>query len=178
MKIIKRILLVIAILIAIPLIIALFIRKDYTVEREVNINKPAGEVFDYVKYLKNQDTYSVWAKIDPAMKKDYQGTDATPGFVYRWDSQNKDAGKGEQEIKKVVPGQVDYEIRFIKPFPGKASAFMSATPVSGSQTTVKWGFSSRMAYPMNLMLLMNMEDMIGKDLQTGLNNLKTLLEKQ
>ncbi|HEU4551985.1 MAG TPA: SRPBCC family protein [Chitinophaga sp.] len=180
MKIVKRILIVIVILVAIPLIIALFTRKDYTVEREVTINKPVGEVFDYVKYLKNQDTYSVWAKIDPAMKREYKGTDATPGFVYSWDSQHKDAGQGEQEIKKVVPGQeVDYEIRFIRPFAGRADAILRTTPASGTQTTVKWRFSSSMPYPMNIMLLMtDMEGMIGKDLQTGLNNLKAILEKQ
>jgi hypothetical protein len=35
-----------------------------------------------------------------------------------------------------------------------------------------------MPYPMNLMLpFMNMEQMLGKDLQDGLNNLKVVLEK-
>jgi hypothetical protein len=35
-----------------------------------------------------------------------------------------------------------------------------------------------MPYPMNLMLLcMNMDKMIGKDLETGLTNLKGVLEK-
>jgi hypothetical protein len=35
-----------------------------------------------------------------------------------------------------------------------------------------------MAYPMNLMLVfMDMDAMLGKDLQTGLNNLKAVLEK-
>jgi hypothetical protein len=43
---------------------------------------------------------------------------------------------------------------------------------------VKWGFFGRMNYPMNLMLaFMNMDAMLGKDLASGLNNLKTILEK-
>lgn len=40
MKILKRILLVLVVLIAVPLIVALFVNKDYAVEKEVTINKP------------------------------------------------------------------------------------------------------------------------------------------
>ena len=100
MKIIKKILIVVLIIIAIPLIIALFVRKEYAVERELTISKPQQEVFNYVKYLKNQDNYSKWVMTDPAMKKDFKGIDGTSGFVYAWDSKIKKAGKGEQEIKK------------------------------------------------------------------------------
>src|SRR5688572_10445584 len=124
MKIVKKILLVIAILIAIPLIIALFVKKEYKVEREVTINKPKREVFDYVKYLKNQDNYSKWVRMDPNMKKDFRGTDGTVGFVYAWDG-NKDAGKGEQKIKNITEGErVDVEVRFEKPFEAVATAPM------------------------------------------------------
>jgi hypothetical protein len=55
---------------------------------------------------------------------------------------------------------------------------MSTTIVSDKETKVSWAFTGKMKYPMNLMLLfMNMEKMIGNDLQNGLNNLKGILEK-
>lgn len=39
--------------------------------------------------------------------------------------------------------------------------------------------SGTMSYPFNVMrLFMNMDKMIGEDLQTGLNNLKAQLEKK
>ena len=39
--------------------------------------------------------------------------------------------------------------------------------------------SGKMVYPFNFLgLFMNMNEMIGKDLQTGLDNLKGILEKQ
>jgi hypothetical protein len=31
--------------------------------------------------LKNQDNFSVWAKMDPEMKKYYRGMGGNPGFV-------------------------------------------------------------------------------------------------
>ena len=68
-------------IIALFLIVALFVKKDYAVEREIIINKPKQVVFDYVKILKNQDAYSVWNMKDLAAKKTYTGTDGTVGFI-------------------------------------------------------------------------------------------------
>jgi len=81
MKIAKRILLGILGIIVLLLVVALFVKKEYAVEREIAINKPKQEVFDYVKFLKNQDNFSVWAQTDPNMKKDFRGTDGTVGVV-------------------------------------------------------------------------------------------------
>jgi hypothetical protein len=51
--------------------------------------------------------------------------------------------------------------------------------VDGNQTKLSWGMSSRMKYPMNIMLLfMNMDKLLGKDLELSLGNLKGILEKQ
>ena len=178
MKIFKKIIIAIAILIAIPLVVALFIKKDYNVEREIIINKPKQEVFDYIKFLKNQDNYSKWATIDPAMKKEYKGIDGTVGFISAWDSKIDDVGKGEQEIMKIIDGErLDFQLRFKMPFESNDDAYMTTETITEYQTKVKWGFKGRMNYPMNFMLLfMNMEKMLGNDLATGLSNLKKVLE--
>lgn len=180
MRILKIILIVILILIAIPLLTALFVKKDYGVEREISINKPKHEVFDYIKYLKNQDHYSKWAMMDPDMKKTYRGTDGTVGFVSAWESNKKDVGAGEQEIKNITEGErLDFELRFIEPFESTEHAYMISEPVSENQTKVRWGFNGHMNYPMNLtMLFMDFDKMIGDDLATGLQNLKTVLENK
>jgi uncharacterized protein YndB with AHSA1/START domain len=179
MKILFIILIALVSLVALLLIVGLFMKKEYHVEREVVINKPKQSVFEYIKLLKNQNKYSVWATMDANMKTEFTGTDGTPGFVSAWDSQEKNVGKGEQEILKVVDGErVDYEIRFIKPFESTSDASMTTVSVNENQTKVTWAFTGKMKYPMNLMLLfMNMEKMIGNDLQKGLENLKGLLEK-
>lgn len=179
MKILKTLLLVIVGILALVLIVALFVHKDYAVEREIVINRPKSEVFDYIKYLKNQDNFSVWANMDPNMKKEYKGTDATVGFVSSWDSEQKGVGKGEQEIKSIAEGErIDYELRFKKPFEATDYAYLVTENASDVSTKVKWGFTGKMSYPMNIMLLfMNMDAMLGKDLDTGLHNLKGVLEK-
>jgi predicted enzyme related to lactoylglutathione lyase len=180
MKIFKKILIVLGIIIAIPLIVALFVRKDYAVEESIVINKPKSEVFDYIKHLKNQDNFSKWATMDPNMKKTYRGTDGTVGFVSAWESDNENVGAGEQEILKITEGErMDFELRFLKPFESTQVAYMTTETVSENKTKVKWGFSGKMSYPMNLMILfMDFEEMIGDDFQVGLKKLKTNLEKE
>lgn len=175
----KKILIIVLVIIAIPFVVAVFVPKDYSVEREIIISKPKQEVFEYVKYLKNQENYSKWATMDPDMKKTYRGTDGTVGFVSAWESENEDVGTGEQEIIKITEGErIDFELRFIKPFESTSPAFMTTESISDNQTNVKWGFNGHMNYPMNLtMLFMDFEKMIGDDLQAGLSKLKTELEK-
>ncbi|GAA4324489.1 SRPBCC family protein [Mucilaginibacter gynuensis] len=178
MKILKKVLLVIVIIIAVVLIVAAFTKSEYSVKRNVVINKPKAEVFDYIKYVKNQEQYSKWEKMDPAMKKTYTGTDGTVGFTSAWDSKVDSVGQGEQTIAKITEGEkLDLKIHFIKPFEGKADAYLATEIVTPTETKVTWGLKSKMPYPMNIFLLcMDMDKMIGDDLQTGLNNLKTVLE--
>ncbi len=178
MGIIITIIIVIAILIAIILAIALVVKKDYSVERSIIINKNKSDVFNYIRLLKNHDNFSKWASLDPNMKKEYRGMDGTVGFVSSWEG-NKKVGKGEQEIVNITDGEkIDYKLHFIKPFEGLADAYMTTSAIEQNQTKLAWGMSSSMKYPMNIMLLfMNMEKIIGDDFSTGLTNLKNILEK-
>jgi Polyketide cyclase / dehydrase and lipid transport len=178
MKIIKKIILGLLVIIAITLIAGFFMQKEYTVKREITINQPKDSVFKFVKFLKNQDKYSVWNKMDPNMKKTASGVDGTVGYIAGWESQNKDLGVGEQEIKKITEGErIDFELRFKVPFEATNKAFMTTETVSTTETKVTWGFEGAMSYPMNIMMpFMNMEKMLGDDLQKGLDDLKVVLE--
>lgn len=179
MKILKKILILVVALILIVLTVALFVDGQYDVKREITINKSNQEVFDYIKYLKNQNNFSVWVKMDPNMKKTYKGTDGKVGFISAWDSKKEGVGKGEQELVKIADGKrLDFELRFKEPFEATDRAYMTTTRISSNKTKVVWGFNGEMNYPMNIMLLfMDMDEMLGKDLKKGLENLKVVLEK-
>ncbi len=174
------ILLAILIIIAVPLIMASFLQSEYFIERSIVINKPAPEVFNYIKYLKNSVYYNKWVMLDPDLKKDYKGTDGTAGFIYYWDSNNKQVGKGEQEITAINEGnRVDYEIRFKKPFEGSSTACITTKQRTGNETEVSWVFKGNRTYGMKVMhFLLNIKKVLGNDLSISLHNLKTVLEKQ
>ena len=132
-----------------------------------------------MKYLKNQDNYSKWATMDPNMKKSYRGTDGTVGFISAWESDNKEVGKGEQEIINIVDGKrIDFELRFMEPFQTTEPAYIITESLTENQTKVNWGFNGHMKYPMNLTLLfIDFEKILGNDLESGLIKLKSELEK-
>jgi len=171
---------IIAGIVVVVLIVAAVAPKDYNVQRSIIINKPRQEVFAYIKYLRNQDNYNKWVMTDPNKRMTYRGTDGTEGFASAWDSDIKQAGKGEQTIKKIIEGErIDLQVVFIKPFAGIADTYMATQSVTSNSTSVKWNFDSRMSYPMNIVLLfINMDKMMGADMDTSLNNLKSVLEKQ
>ena len=179
MKVLKVILIVIVSIVALVLILALIAKNEIVVARSVTINKPKAEVFNYVKQIKNEVKYNIWPMKDPNLKVSYTGTDGTPGFTSKWDSPMKEVGSGEHEIKKVTEGErVDTEVRFFKPFEGKGDSYMTTESVGADQTKVTWGFYEKMSYPMNVMLMfMNMSEMLGKDMDVSLNNLKKNIEK-
>ncbi len=179
MKILKVFGLIILAIITLPLIIASFTSKSFDVEREVSIERPISDVFEYVKYLKNQNEYSKWALMDPDMEVFFSGTDGEVGFISAWKSEKEDVGKGEQEILNITPlRRIDYALRFEEPFESSDLAYMEFEEISANETLVKWGYNGKMNYPMNLMLLLiDFEKMIGDDLEIGLENLKNILEK-
>ncbi|MCM0668807.1 SRPBCC family protein [Flavobacterium tyrosinilyticum] len=175
---IKRLLVILILFISIVLIVAYFMPKEYSVEREITINKPADSIFKYVRSLKNQNEFSVWANRDPKIRITYKGTDGAVGAVSFWESNVKEVGVGEQEITKITENRrVDFALRFKKPMEDIAVGYMSTDPVSENQTKVKWGISGVIPYPTNIMLpMLKMDQMIGNDLQKGLENLKEKME--
>ena len=172
MKVLKRIIIALLVIIAIPLIAALFISKDFQSQSEIVIDKPIAEVYDYVKYVKNQDNFGVWQLSDPEMKTSETGTDGTVGFKYSWEGEK--TGTGAQSITNLVDNQrVDTELDFNMGEPAKS--YFLLEEIGNNQTKVTWGVSGRSPYPWNLMTLFY--DM-GKDFDKGLLNLKDLLENE
>jgi len=173
------IVIIILIVIAIPLIMAATLSNDYAIEREVIINRPLSEVFDYAKLVRNSENWSKWVMTDPNAKKTFKGTDGTVGFVYGWDSENKNLGQGEQEITAIKEGErIDFELRFIKPFENKSNAALTTESVNGNQTKVKWYFMGERGYMMKLMhFILRLEKMLGNDMAISLTNMKNDLEK-
>lgn len=171
MTTLKKVLIVVLVLIAIPLIAAIFLPNEFRSEREIVINKPQDQVFDYIKQVKNQDNFGVWQLSDPNMKKSYEGIDGTVGFKYTWDSEK--LGKGSQKIINISePSRVETELDF--GFGDPAIGYFVTEPLSSDQTRVTWGISGTSPYPFNLISCFI--DM-GKDFDIGLANLKNVLEK-
>lgn len=179
MKFLRKLLFVLLTIVVIFLVIPLFVDSDFKVSRSVTVSAPKMVVFDYLKHLKNQEEYGVWNNIDPDMKKSYEGTDGEVGFTYTWDSQNEDVGAGEQEIVAINEyDKIEYELRFKRPWESTNKAWFDIEG-NNETTTITWSISGRVPYPFNFFnLFIDMEELIGKDLEEGLDNLESEINKK
>jgi hypothetical protein len=166
-------------LVALILIAALFSKKEYTTERSITINCSSQAVYDFLRHLKNQEKFSKWVMTDPTMDIQLTGEDGHIGFIYAWDSKNKQAGAGEQELISLTePNLIEVEVRFLRPFKGIAKTPFKIDALTATQSRVSWGMSSSMAYPMNaLMFFVNFDKILGNDIEISLKKLKGILEK-
>lgn len=164
-------------IIVVLLIVAAVLPKTCTIQVETTINKPKQAVWDYVRLIKNQENYSVRVMADPNVKMTYSWVDGAVGFVSAWDSQDKNVGKGEQEIKNIVEGEsYDVEIRFEKPMKATNYAKTMLESLSDTQTKVTNTFSATSAFPMNIVTFL-MIPTLKKDMQKNMDNLKAVVEK-
>lgn len=170
MKILKYILFGLLGFIALIYIAALIAPKNFEISKDIVINLPKQEVFDYVKYVKNQDNYGVWQLSDPNLIAKGEGVDGTEGYKYSWESEK--LGNGSQTILKIQEGErIETNLDF--GFGDPPRSFMTTEEISEIQTKVTWGMSGKYSVPFNLMGLFY--DM-GKDFEAGLENLKNILE--
>lgn len=175
MKMFTTILLSFVGLIALLLIIALFLKKQHYVKREIVINVPQEKAFNFLRFVGNQDKFNKWARTDPDRKVETTGNDGEVGYIYSW-SGNKDAGQGAKEIKNIIDGKrIETEIRFIKPMQVTARMIMETESLSENQTKVNFINTGTLNYPLNLMIPFA-EKNFAKDLDSSLATLKQLLE--
>ena len=173
------VLLYILIGVIVSVIIIMFVApQNYEVSRSIVISKPLVEVFNYLKYIKNQDDWSPWKKKDPSMKQSYIGVDGEVGFIAKWEG-NKDVGMGEQEILSITENEaVNSKLRFLKPWKSESDAYIRVETLTKNRTNVTWGFTGKSPMPFNVfMLFFNMDKTVGKDFEEGLTSLKKVLEK-
>jgi len=177
MKVVNIFVSICAVLLSVVLLIALIVPSDYSVKKEIVINQSQSAVFSYIKYVKNQEQYSAWAKMDPNMRREYHGVDGSAGFISVWKSEIGHVGKGELEVLAVTDSRIDYALKFFEPFEVSYTAYLDTEAMSDNETTVTWGLEGRMSYPMNLLLLvMDMEKELGKPLIASLEDLKKIQE--
>ncbi|MDB5144592.1 MAG: hypothetical protein JWQ66_3305 [Mucilaginibacter sp.] len=154
---------------------ALFSRKSHYVKQEIVINAPQEKVFDYIRFIQNQETFNTNAMEDADRKKEFKGTDGTVGYVYAWTG-NKDAGVGEKEIINIINGKsVEMEIRFVKPMKATARIIMETEPLSANETRLSWSNAGTLPVPVNL-FIPKMEKHVARDMHKSLLTLKSLLE--
>jgi len=176
-EIIAIIAVVLAIAIAIVLILAATKPNTFSVLRATTVKAPPEKIFSLINDFHQWGTWSPYENKDPAMKRSYSGAASGKGAIYGWDG-NKNVGSGRMEILDTsVPAKIVVKLDFFKPFEGHNTAEFTMLP-QGDATNVAWAMYGPAPFMSKVMqVFMNMDNMIGKDFEIGLANLKSLTEK-
>jgi uncharacterized protein YndB with AHSA1/START domain len=150
---------------------------SFHVERTRDIKAPPDRIFAMITDLRGWNAWSPYEKRDPQMQRSFSGAESGKGAVYEWDG-NKNVGKGRMEITDATPAStVVIKLDFIRPIEGHNVARFTLTP-QGDATRVTWAMDGPAPFVSKVMqVFVDFDDMIGKDFDDGLNNLKALAER-
>lgn len=170
------ILIVLAVIIVGIVIVAALRPAAFRVARTATMAAPASTVFAAVNDFRKWGDWSPYEKLDPAMRKTYEGAEAGTGAAYTW-AGNRNAGEGRATITESRPGElIRIRLDFVKPFAGTSIAEF-AFASEGERTAVTWSLVGENNFICRALgLFMSMDKMIGRQFEAGLSDLKKTVE--
>lgn len=152
---------------------------DFHIERSATMRAPAAAAFAQVNDFHNWRAWSPWEKLDPALKRSYEGPQAGAGATYAWQG-NRDVGEGRMTIVESRPGElVRIKLEFFKPFAATNTAEFSFEPSADGGTAVTWSMSGRNNFLARaICVFVNMDRMVGDMFEQGLAQIKGVVERR
>jgi Polyketide cyclase / dehydrase and lipid transport len=172
----KKILIALAVIIAVFVGVVAMQPSEFRIERTATISTPAAVAFAQINDFHNWAAWSPWEKLDPAMKKSFEGAPAGTGAIYAW-AGNDEVGEGRMTLTESRPNElIRIKLEFLKPFASTNTTEFTFKP-EGDQTAVTWSmFGEKNFMSKAFGLFVNMDKMLGSDFEKGLAQLKAVAE--
>lgn len=152
--------------------------SEFRIARSHQIKAPSPVVYGIINDLHQWDRWSPYSKLDPDMKKTYDGPESGPGASYAWNG-NSQVGEGKLTITDSKPDEfVKMDLQFTRPFQCQNKVTFVIDP-SGSETKVSWIMQGTNTFVGKLFdTLMNMDKMVGSDFEKGLVTLDSVAQDE
>ena len=167
--------LVIAALIVVVLAVAT--RPDrFQVQRSATIQASAEGIFPLIEDLRRLNTWNPFVKKDPDSKGLYSGPARGKGATYAFEGGS--GGSGRIEIlDTAAPSRVAMRLTMIKPLAAENDIAFILDP-QGSATRVTWAMDGQVPFIGKVLhIFIDMDRMVGRDVEAGLADLKAQAEK-
>ena len=170
------------ILIGLAAVVVLFVLvvvtrpSHFKVERGTAIGAPPDVVFAQLEDFHAWGAWSPWEKLDPSMKRIYDGKPSGVGAIYAWEGNDK-VGEGRMTIEQIDPlHRVVIKLEFLKPFEATNETTFTLVPTPEG-TTIKWSMEGNNNFmAKGASLFMDMDKLVGGDFERGLASLKSVSE--
>jgi uncharacterized protein YndB with AHSA1/START domain len=146
------------------------------VERQATIPAPPAVVYGYINDLHRFTEWSPWQKRDPEMTMSFDGPAVGMGSSYSWKG-NRNVGSGRLTITDTVPdSEVTMLLEFSEPFVAINHVQFTLTPMPDG-TRVSWAMTGTNDFMSKVLaVFIDMDQMVGRDFETGLASLGKLAE--
>jgi uncharacterized protein YndB with AHSA1/START domain len=174
--VLKKIIVAIALVIVVFVIVVAIQPSEFRIVRAATMSAPPAAVFAQVNDFHNWRAWSPWEKLDPELKRTYDGPPEGTGATYKW-AGNTEVGEGRMTITESRPNElIRITLEFIRPFAATNVAEFTFKP-EASQTTVTWSMTGKNNFiAKGFHLFMNMDEMVGGDFEKGLAQMKANVE--
>lgn len=174
----KKIAIAVALLVVVFIAVVASRPSHFHIERSARMAAPPEVVFPLINDFHRWPSWSPWEKLDPRMQREYSGEPQGKGAAYEW-SGNDDVGKGSMRIiESQPPSTVAISLEFKEPWQATNATLFSVHP-DGAGSRVSWGMDGESNFVFKAVgLFMNMDEMVGKDFEAGLDNLSRVSETE
>lgn len=172
----KKILIGLAVVIGVFVVIVAMQPAEFKISRKATIAAPAAVVFGQINDFHKWSAWSPWEKMDPNMKRTFDGQPAGTGAGYAWVG-NDQVGEGRMTITDSRPNElILIKLEFLKPFAATNDTAFSLIS-EGGQTVVTWTMAGTNNFLAKAFcLFMDMDKMVGGDFEKGLEAMKAVSE--
>lgn len=166
----------IAVIVIVLVVVVAMQPAEFRLTRSTKISAPAAAVFAQVNDFHKWVDWSPWEKIDPELRRTYEGAPFGTGASYAWVG-NKQVGEGRMTLMESRPNElIRIKLEFLKPF-ACTNDVEFTFKFEGTQTTVTWSMSGKNNFMAKAFgLVMSMEKMVGGDFERGLAQMKCVAE--
>lgn len=146
--------------------------------RSARLKAAPEAIWPFLVDFRKWASWSPWEKMDPDLKRTYEGAESGVGAVYGWEG-NKKVGAGRMEIQEAVPhSKVVLQLDFFRPFKIRNTTEFILRQ-EGDSTEVTWEMRGPNPFISKVMcLFINFDKLVGKDFEAGLANLRSQAEPQ
>jgi len=149
---------------------------DFKVQRSAVVSAPASVVFAQVNDFHKWGAWSPWEKMDPGMKRTFEGPAEGVGAVYSWVGNSK-VGEGKMTLtQSKAPELIQIQLDFLKPMQATNQTEFTFVP-EGAATRVTWTMTGKKTFIAKAFhMFMDMDKMVGGDFEKGLAGIKAASE--
>lgn len=175
MKILKRIGIALILLLALLAIVGLFLPEHITIERKLEVNTAAHLPYGIVNNITKWKMWSPWYKKDTTAQYGFSDTTSGTGAKLSWKSNNREVGEGSVTITDTKPNEAVYTLLQLGDWTPNVWNFIFEA--QENKTIVSMRMDMHFGY--NVMARwfgLMMDEMIGKDFEQALQNIKQVCE--